>query len=141
MLEVNIDHCQLKQGNAIIAPMSLFQTLRKTPWLARMAMLWFAMTLGVAVASPMVNPQEELVICSTAGMVKVVLNADGTISTSPSAEAHCPLCVVGGAPPSFVSVIAPPAQPLGRVLQSIPAARHAAATAAPPPSRGPPSIS
>lgn len=121
--------------------MSPLQVLRNTPWLARMALLWFATTLGVAVASPMVNPQEELVICTSAGMVKVVLNADGSISTSPSSEASCPLCVVGGgAPPSFVSVIAPPAQPLGRVLQSIPAAQHAAAIAALPPACGPPAF-
>ena len=120
--------------------MHFLHTLRNTPFLARLALLWFALTLGVAVASPMVNPQEELVICTSAGMVKVVLNADGSISTSPSSEASCPLCVVGGAPPSFVSVVIPLAQPLGRVLQSIPAARHAVATADPPPSRGPPSF-
>lgn len=120
--------------------MPLLHTLRNAPWLAHVALLWFALTLGVAVASPMVNPQQELVICTSAGMVKVVLNADGSISTSPSGEASCPLCVVGGAPPSFVSVVIPPAQPLGRVLQSIPAARHAAATAALPPSCGPPSF-
>ncbi len=121
--------------------MAFLHTLRNTPWLARLALLWFAVTLGVAVASPLVNPQDELVICTSAGMVKVVLNADGSISTEPSSELSCPLCVVGGAPPSFVSVIISPAQPLGRVLQSIPAARIAASTAAPPPSRGPPAFS
>ena len=120
--------------------MHFLHTLRNTPWLARLALLWFALTLGVAVASPVVNPQEELVICTSAGMVKVVLNADGSLSTSPSSEVSCPLCVTGGAPPSFVSVTFPPLQPLGRVLQSIPAARIATATAAPPPSRGPPSF-
>ena len=61
--------------------MTLLQTLRNTPWLARLALLWFALSLGVAVASPMVNPQEELVICISAGMVKVKLNADGSVST------------------------------------------------------------
>lgn len=120
--------------------MNFLNTLRNTPWLARLALLWFAMTLGVAVASPMVNPQDELVICTTMGMAKVVLNADGSVTTSPSAGAHCPLCVVGGAPPSFVSAVDAPVQPLGRVLQSIPAARIATATAAPPPSRGPPTL-
>ena len=118
--------------------MSFLHTLRNTPWLAKLALLWFALTLGVAVASPMVNPQDELLLCTSAGMVKVVLNADGSVTTSPSAGVHCPLCVVGGAPASFVSVVMAPVQPLGRVLQSIPAARIAAATAAPPPSRAPP---
>lgn len=120
--------------------MSFLHTLRNTPWLARLALLWFALTLGVAVASPIMNPQEEMLICTSAGMVKVVLHADGSVSSSPSGEAFCPLCVTGGAPPSFVSVILPSLQPLGRVLESIPAARLAAATAAPPPSRGPPSF-
>ncbi|MDR3369321.1 DUF2946 family protein [Rhodoferax sp.] len=120
--------------------MNFLHTLRNTPLLAKLALLWFALTLGVAVASPLVNPQDELLICTSAGMVKVVLNADGSVTTSPSTGVHCPLCVVGGAPPSFVSVVIEPAQPLGRVLQSIPAARIAAATAAPPPSRGPPAF-
>jgi hypothetical protein len=62
-------------------PMTFLHTLRSTPWLAKLALLWFALTLGVAVASPMVNPQEELIICTSAGMVKVMLNADGSIST------------------------------------------------------------
>jgi len=118
--------------------MHFLHTLRNTPWLARLALLWFAMTLGAAVASPLIAPQDELLICTSAGMVKVVLNADGSVTTSPSVGAHCPLCVVGGAPPSFARVVVPPVQPLGRVLQSMPAAHIAAATAAPPPSRGPP---
>ncbi|MDD2925994.1 DUF2946 family protein [Rhodoferax sp.] len=120
--------------------MTALQTLRNTPWLARLALLWFALTLGVAVASPVVNPQSEVLICSAAGgMVKIVLNDDGTVSST-SAALDCPLCVLGHAA-APVAVVAPePVQPLGHVLQSIPAARLAAATAAPPPSRGPPAF-
>jgi len=44
--------------------MPLLHTLRNTPWLAKLALLWFALTLGVAVASPLVNPQNELLICT-----------------------------------------------------------------------------
>lgn len=118
--------------------MSILHTLRNTPWLAKLALLWFALTLGAAVASPIVNPQNELLLCTSAGMVKVVQNADGSISTSPSTGVHCPLCVVGGAPPSHVSEVVAPVQSLGGLLQGIPADRIAASTAAPPPSRGPP---
>lgn len=118
--------------------MSLLHTLRNTPWLARLALLWFALTLSVAVASPLVNPQHDLVICTTVGMVKVVLHEDGSVSTSPSSEVYCPLCVGGGAPPVFVSLTFQSAQPLGHVLQSIPAVHIAALTAASPPPRGPP---
>ena len=118
--------------------MTLLHTLRNTPWLARLALLWFAVTLGVAVASPMVSPQEDVMICSAAGMYTLVLQDDGSVSTSPSPGMHCPLCVVGGAPPAYVQGVVDTAAPLGRMLQSIPAARIAALTAAPPPSRGPP---
>ena len=116
-------------------------TLRNTPWLAKLALLWFALTLGVAVASPMVNPQEELIICTSAGMVKVKLNADGSLSTEPSSEAQCPLCVVGGAaPPVFVQMPPEPVSPLAYVLHKFVAAHIAVATAAPPPSRAPPTL-
>jgi hypothetical protein len=118
--------------------MSILHTLRNNPWLARLALLWFALTLGVAVASPIVSPQNEVMICSAAGMYKLVLQDDGTVAASADASMHCPLCLVGGVPPAFTQVVFEPVLPLGRVLQSIPAARIAALTAAPPPSRAPP---
>jgi hypothetical protein len=122
--------------------MSLLHSLRNTPWLAKLALLWFALTLGVAVASPMVNPQEDWVICTSAGMVKVSLNADGSLSTELSNEAQCPLCVMGGAAPlGFATLWGEPVRPMGQVMQSIPATHSAASTAAPPPSRGPPGLS
>jgi hypothetical protein len=123
--------------------MTLMHTLRNSPWLAKLALLWFALTLGAAVASPMVNPQTELVICTGVGMLKVVLDDDGNYSTttSPSDGMHCPLCAAGGAPASVVLNTPQPLHPLSPVLQSIPAAHIAALTAAPPPARGPPKIS
>jgi len=121
--------------------MTLLHTLRNTPWLAKLALLWFALTLGAAVASPLVNPQTELVICTGAGMLKVVLNDDGGTSTSTSDGMYCPLCAVGGAPASVVVNLPQAPHPLSHVLQSIPAARIAALTAVPPPARGPPKAS
>jgi len=118
--------------------MRLLHTLRNTPWLARLALLWFALALGVAVASPLVNPQNELLICSAAGMIKVVLNTDGSVSTSPSTEVHCPLCVGGGAPPVFFSLSFPSSQPFETALPGVPATHVAVLTAAPLPPRGPP---
>ena len=119
--------------------MSILQTLRNTPWLAKLALLWFALTLGVAVASPLVNPQDDLVICTSAGMVKVKLHADGSISTEPSSEGQCPLCVAGSAaPPTLISLQPEPLQALADVLPWPVAVHVATSTAAPPPSRGPP---
>lgn len=120
--------------------MTFLHTLRNTPWLARLALLWFALTLGVAVASPVVNPQSEVLICSAAnGMVKVVLNADGSLSTA-STTMDCPLCMIGGAPVPVVQHTVQAPYPLAYVLQRTPAAIIAAQTAAPPPSRGPPTL-
>jgi hypothetical protein len=92
----------------------------------------------------MVHPQEELVICTGAGMLKVVLADDGTVTTVATSDTgdglFCPLCMVGGAPaPVIVQTVEPP-HALSHVLQSIPAARIAALTGAPLPARGPPSL-
>lgn len=120
--------------------MTFLHTLRNTPWLTRLALLWFALTLGVAVASPVVHPQSEVLICSaTSGMVKVVLNADGSLGTV-STTMDCPLCMVGGAPVPVVQHTVQAPYPLAYVLQSTPVAIIAAQTAAPPPSRGPPTL-
>jgi hypothetical protein len=119
--------------------MTLLHTLRNTPWLARLALLWFALTLGVAVANPMVNPQEDLIICTSAGMVKVKLHADGSISTEASSELSCPLCVVGGAaPPAVLSLQPVPVQERANVQPSIASVLVTKSTSTPPPSRGPP---
>jgi hypothetical protein len=121
--------------------MTLLHTLRNTPWLAKLALLWFALTLGAAVASPMVNPQTELVICTGAGMLKVVLADDGSVTTAPTDAGEgyfCPLCMVGGAPAPVVVNTVEPHQPLSHVLQSIPAAIIATLPCAPPSARGPP---
>lgn len=119
--------------------MSLLHTLRSSPWLARLALLWFALTLGVAVASPLVHPQQEGVICSGVGMQKVVLNDDGTLTTTNSVSGmSCPLCLVGGAPPQTAALTVAPAHALGYVLHSAPVSPIAVLTAAPPPARGPP---
>lgn len=117
--------------------MNPLHRLRNSPWLVRLALLWFAMTLGVAVASPMVSGDHQVMVCSAGGMVKIVLHDDGTTSTAPTAL-DCPLCATGGAPAPLAACVPEPVQPLGHVLQSIPAARIATLTAAPLPARGPP---
>ena len=118
--------------------MSLLHTLRNSPWLARLALLWFALTLGAALASPLVHPQSDRVICSGMGMHKVVLNDDGTLTTSSVSGMSCPLCLVGGAPPHSAAPTLVPAHSLGHVLHSTPAGHIGSLSAAPPPGRGPP---
>ena len=71
----------------------------------------------------------------------VELETDDGAQEMGASHLDCPLCVLTGAPPPAPPVVQlPQPQPLGHALQSIPAARIAAATAAPLPARGPPAL-
>ncbi|WP_298930337.1 DUF2946 family protein [uncultured Ramlibacter sp.] len=112
------------------------QALRNASFLARLVLAWFALSIGVALASPLVQPQSMELICSGAGAMKLLLkDADGGQS-QPSPTLDCPLCA--SVAPAPVAAAMPAAQPLGLALQSLPAAHIAARTAVPPPGRGPP---
>ena len=114
---------------------------RPAAGLVRGWLLLFVLSLGVAIASPIVKPQAMELICSGAGSVKAVLHTDDGVQEVGATQMDCPLCVLAGAPPTPFAVALPMAQPLGHAVQPIPAARIAAATAAPLPARGPPSLS
>jgi hypothetical protein len=114
------------------------QALRNAAFLARLVLAWFALSLGVAIASPVVKPQAIELICSGAGVVKVVSQGDDNGTPAGLHTLDCPLCAATGAPPAPAQGLVAMARPLGHVLQSIPAARIAALTAAPLPARGPP---
>jgi hypothetical protein len=117
------------------------QTLRNFTLLARFVLACMVLSMGVAVASPLVKPQNAVLVCTGAGVMKVLITADdGTITEQGSTTMDCPLCVAAGAPPPVVTVKAEPLQPLAYALQSIPSAHIAARTAAPLPARGPPNL-
>jgi hypothetical protein len=113
------------------------QRLRQASFLARLVLAWFALALGVAVASPVVKPNAAQLVCSGSGAMQLVIPA-GDDGQPPSAHTlDCPLCAAV-APPRPVMDPGSFLQPLGVVVQPIPAARLAARTAAPLPARGPP---
>ncbi|MET0544525.1 MAG: DUF2946 family protein [Variovorax sp.] len=119
--------------------MSSFASLRHARTLGRLVLLWFVLSLGVAVASPLVHPQSMELVCSSAGAVKVIVQTDDGAKELGASHMDCPLCVLTGAPPPPDGLAdLPVVQPLGHAVRSIPAARIAAATAAPLPARGPP---
>lgn len=128
------------------------QTIRSAHRLVRRVLVWFVLSLGVAVASPLVNPQSTELICSGTGVMKLLVkNADGTFGTIGTIDdggtefasrmLDCPLCASVSAPPPGDKVAAAPDLPPGPALQAMPAAHITARTAAPPPGRGPPLIS
>ncbi|WP_353847715.1 DUF2946 family protein [Acidovorax sp.] len=100
---------------------------------------WFLMSLGVATAAPMVQPRLMDTVCSASGAPKVIIHTDdGAVEQTAADALHCPLCLVGGAPPNTVLAL-PPATPAAAAQPvSPPFARAPAATAAPPPARAPP---
>ncbi|MDH6590715.1 hypothetical protein M2165_000604 [Variovorax sp. TBS-050B] len=115
--------------------------LRTLRFLRRLVLAWFVGSLMAAGASALVNPQAIELVCSAAGAVKLVVQSDDGPAEMGVAGMHCPLCMVSAPPPAAVSLALPTPLPLGRALQSIPAARIAAATASPLPARGPPALS
>ncbi|MEJ7686602.1 MAG: DUF2946 family protein [Variovorax sp.] len=116
--------------------------LRRAHCLSRLVLLWFVLSLGAAVASPLVNPQALELVCSSVGEVKVIVQTDDGGEELGAGHIDCPLCIPSGAasPPAIVAP-PPPVLALGRAVQSIPSARIAAAIAAPLPARGPPFFS
>lgn len=114
------------------------QQLRHARFLARLALVWFALAIGVAVAAPVLRSGALELVCSGSGAMKlVVLGADG--QALPLGHAlDCPLCVQMDAPPpaARTQTLAPIAA--RGPIRARAATRVAVSTAAPPPARGPP---
>jgi hypothetical protein len=116
--------------------------VRHAHLLARFVLVWFALSIGVAIASPIIKPQAMELICSGAGVMKVLLKTDDGTQGALSLTLDCPLCVANSAPPPPAARLATePPHALAHVLQSIPAAHIASRTAVAPPARGPPAFS
>jgi hypothetical protein len=112
------------------------QRLRATASLARLVLAWFALTLGVALLSPLAHPAGLSVICG-AGGVKYVPQPDGT-PTPPTLTLDCALCTPAIVPPPPTVRLAE-ATPQRHVLPAAPLLPAPALMAQRrPPARGPP---
>ncbi len=124
----------------IIASMPLLQALRQTKLIARCVLVWFALSMAVAVAAPIVSPQATAMVCTGSGAVKLV-NAGGD-APAPTAQhgLDCVLCLTLNAPP------ASPVPPqfnlpyLSVAMQPAPVAFVVWRTASPLSARGPPAL-
>lgn len=114
--------------------------LRHFRLITRLVLVWFVVSLGVAIASPLVKPQSTLLVCTGAGMKALVQTDDGSTTEQAHTALDCPLCATMAAPLPEPSAAVQPVHPLAYALQSIPAAHIAARTASPLPARGPPSL-
>lgn len=115
------------------------QTLRNAHQLARFVLVWFVLTLGVAVASPVVQPRVMELICSDAGLFKLMVKGEANGGQAKNHTLECPMCIMGGGAPLVQSGPALPAQrvtadrPQPPLVTSVTVLR-----AVPPPARGPP---
>lgn len=116
------------------------QYLRNTSNIIRLVLVWFALSVGVAIASPIVQPKAMDMVCTSTGSMKLVVQGDedGSISSSPTLD--CPLCAGIGAFPSALNTALTQPSPLSHALLPTVAAHIASLTAPPLPSRGPPTF-
>ncbi|KQP43703.1 DUF2946 family protein [Pseudorhodoferax sp. Leaf274] len=116
--------------------------LRRSTLLARLVLAWFVLAVGVAVASPMVQPQAMELVCSASGGVKLI--PLGSAGEQDAAAVHhtldCPMCLAATLPPAPHRADCAPPQPLAHALRPAVAAHIAALAGAPLPPRGPPSL-
>jgi hypothetical protein len=121
--------------------MFTLQSLRNAHRLTRLVLVWFALFVGVAVASPLVNPEGVQLVCTTAGSVKLVqLDADGEEAQSSHHGLHCALCLPVAAP-LVVSVSVSVHVGLSYALLPSEQARLASLIGLPWQARAPPSFS
>ncbi|WP_309278217.1 DUF2946 family protein [Comamonas sp.] len=123
--------------------------LRSSFWLSRLVLAWFALTVGVSIAAPFVQPQSLALVCSASGEIKwVQVNSDADTDSSADAmgvshhHIDCALCLsVTAPPPLFLLDLNSSQQSLSYALRPVPAAHIASVTRAPLPARGPPFFS
>jgi hypothetical protein len=114
------------------------QTLRKSTWIAKLVLVWFALFLGSAMASALIQPDGMQIVCAAGGGMKMVSATGDDGELHDSASMDCPLCASVAAPPSNLSLPFEKPSSLAHALRPIAAAHIASVTAPPLPSRGPP---
>ncbi|MET3497816.1 hypothetical protein ABIC90_004885 [Variovorax boronicumulans] len=106
----------------------------------RWALLWFALSLGAAIASPLVHPLSMELVCSASGSVKAIVHTDDGVHELGAGHLDCPLCMLGGAPPAAPVVSPATAAPVDHAVAQAAHTHIAAVAAAPLPARGPPAL-
>ena len=118
------------------------QALRQAQQLSQWVLVWFLLSLGVAIASPLVKPQALELVCSGSGAMKVLVYTDDGLQELPAQHSlDCPLCGATSLPPAQHALLAPAQLALSYALQGNEAAHIASRIGAPLPARGPPNLS
>ncbi|MDE2417964.1 MAG: DUF2946 domain-containing protein [Burkholderiales bacterium] len=118
--------------------MLLLQALRQSRIVARFVLAWFVLSLAVAIAAPVVNPQSATLVCSATGVMKLVGSGGEELAPPVHHSLDCVLCLALNTPPALTGspVLRPPS--LTFELQPVQAAFVVWRTASPLSARGPP---
>ena len=84
--------------------MTIFRTLFS---LRAWVLAWFVLALGVAVASPVVQPRSMEIVCSSTGATKILVHTSTGSLELGMHGSECPLCLVSGAPSTPPSSLPP----------------------------------
>ncbi len=120
--------------------MSLLHALRTSKQLARTALLWWCLALGLAAAAPLAQAQGSRMVCTASGMVMLVDADSGTPVGQAAHAMDCALCMVAGAPPSAEPTVAILVSGQEALVSQPVVTPLAWRSAAPPPGRGPPAL-
>ena len=113
------------------------QCLRSHRLVVRLVLAWYALFVGVSIASPLIEPTTLQVVCSM-GMKIVVVDGDG-VASDEARGLDCPLCAPYAPTAPTGAVAFAPADALAHALRPAVAAHLAWVTRSPLPARGPPS--
>ena len=107
--------------------------------LARLVLVWYVLFVGVSVMASMLQPKTMEVVCSSMGLMKLVVQGEGGDAQVRSSM-DCPLCAhaTPALPPPTVAALAHVPDARSHIVQRLPEAVLIARTAPPLPSRGPP---
>ena len=106
--------------------------------IARWVLMWFALSLGVAIASPLVQPKDTEMVCSGAGVMKLVVHNDDGSTAAVGLSLDCPACANLGAPPPALAWGVEPPFELAFSLLPLEIARIASLLRGPWQARAPP---
>lgn len=102
-------------------------------------LVWFALVLGVAAASPLVQPRALQLVCSAAGAV-LVETVDGATTNGSAHTLDCALCLLANTPPRAASAL-PQAPLIPIALAALRVTEPVLSMhGAPLPARGPPTL-
>ncbi len=119
--------------------MFALHTLRQSRLLLRAVLLWFALSLGVAFASPLMKPISLVDVCTAAGDVLQVSVGDESAPAKPH-TLECNQCLPYAAPAPTGAQLNPPQAFPVEPGDSVPTAHIPVRSASPLDARGPPAI-